>query len=163
MKAQTARIAMFHHLRIPFVFTLEASFCGANRGQLAGKHFSLGNLVEVGKAVLRALWAYKKTLLTKSSNAIKEINAEAEARFTKEKDNDEGSSSEEEALPNKRPKGGKALLTNAMKSSEIKDDKEEKKSTLVNRREGSPLRKQHIMRSHGVPGTAGPNNDKQGN
>ena len=32
MKAQTARIAMFHHLRIPFVFTLEASFCGANKG-----------------------------------------------------------------------------------------------------------------------------------
>ena len=99
---------MFHHLRIPFVFTLEASFCGANKGALAGKHFSLGNLLDVGKAVLRGLWAYKKTLLTQSVSKIKEINAEAETKFAKkEKDVDEGSSSEEEALPNKRPKGGK--------------------------------------------------------
>ena len=31
-KEATARITMFHKLRIPFVFTLEASFAGANRG-----------------------------------------------------------------------------------------------------------------------------------
>ena len=68
--------------------------------------------------MLRGLWAYKKTLLTKSVSLIKEINAEAETKFAKkEKDVDEGSSSEEEALPNKRPKGGKSLL-NSMKSSE---------------------------------------------
>ena len=109
--------------------------------------------------MLRGLWAYKKTLLTKSALAIKEINAEAEKRFTKEMDIDEGSSSEEEPLPNKR-KGGKSLL-NAMKSSEI-NGREEKKGTgaLVNRREGSPLRKQHALRPQATPGTAGPSNDK---
>ena len=68
--------------------------------------------------MLRGLWAYKKTLLTKSVAIIKEINAEAETKFAKkEKDVDEGSSSEEEALPNKRSKGGKSLL-NSMKNSE---------------------------------------------
>ena len=109
---------MFKELEIPAVYTLEASFCGANKGQLAGKHFSLGNLLDVGKAVLRGLWAYKKTLLTKSVSLIKEINAEAETKFAKkEKDVDEGSSSEEEALPNKRAKERKSLL-NAIKPND---------------------------------------------
>jgi hypothetical protein len=35
-KKSTARITMFHKLRIPFVFTLEASFAGASQGKLAG-------------------------------------------------------------------------------------------------------------------------------
>ena len=36
-KESTARISMFHKLKIPFVFTLEASFAGASKGHLAGK------------------------------------------------------------------------------------------------------------------------------
>jgi hypothetical protein len=51
-KESTARITMFHKLRIPFVFTLEASFAGANKGALAGQHFSIGDLMNVGKYVL---------------------------------------------------------------------------------------------------------------
>lgn len=35
-KESTARISMFHELKIPFVFTLEASFAGASKGKLAG-------------------------------------------------------------------------------------------------------------------------------
>ena len=31
-KQDTARISLFHHLRIPFVYTLEASFCGPSIG-----------------------------------------------------------------------------------------------------------------------------------
>ena len=131
---------MFHHLRIPFVFTLEASFAGANRGALAGKHFSIGNLTDVGKGVLRGLWAYKKTMLTGSTSKIKDMNAEAESKFTKERDIDEGSSSEEEALPKR--KAVKPVLKN-LKSEILKEDLEEKKNSLINRREGSsPLRKQ---------------------
>ena len=123
---------MFHHLRIPFVFTLEASFCGANKGQFAGKHFSLGNLLEVGKAVLRAIWAYKKTMMTKSVSVIKEINAEAEAKFDKKGgDKSEGSSSDDEkVIIKKNIKGGKSLI-NGIKSNE--DNKEEKKG-IGNRR-----------------------------
>jgi len=33
-KDSTARIAMFKELNIPNIFTMEASFCGADRGVL---------------------------------------------------------------------------------------------------------------------------------
>jgi hypothetical protein len=33
-KESTARISMFHLLKMPFVFTLEASFAGASKGRL---------------------------------------------------------------------------------------------------------------------------------
>ena len=51
-KEATARISMFKQLGIPFVFTLEASFSGANKGSLNNKHFSMGDLFNVGKYVL---------------------------------------------------------------------------------------------------------------
>ena len=38
-KEQTARVTMWRELQIPNVFTMESSFCGAERGQLAGEHF----------------------------------------------------------------------------------------------------------------------------
>ena len=43
---------MFDKLKIPFVYTLEASFAGANKGKLAGQHFSIKDLTNVGKYVL---------------------------------------------------------------------------------------------------------------
>jgi hypothetical protein len=65
-KESTARVTMFHKLRIPFVFTLEASFAGASKGDLNGKHFSQGDLINVGKYVLKAFWECKKLSLNKS-------------------------------------------------------------------------------------------------
>jgi hypothetical protein len=55
-KESTARISMFHQLRIPFVFTLEASFAGSNRGKLAYQHFSLQDLENIGKSVLKCVY-----------------------------------------------------------------------------------------------------------
>lgn len=55
-KEATARITMFHELKIPFVFTLEASFAGASRGRLNGQHFSIGDLENIGKSVLKCLY-----------------------------------------------------------------------------------------------------------
>ena len=60
---------MFHKLRIPFVFTLEASFAGASMGKLAGQHFSIGDLMQVGKDALKSIWECKKLMLNK--NALK--------------------------------------------------------------------------------------------
>lgn len=62
---------MFHKLRIPFVYTLEASFAGASRGNLAGKHFSQKDLMNVGKYVLQAFWEVKKLQMDK--NLLKQI------------------------------------------------------------------------------------------
>lgn len=70
-KESTARVTMFHKLRIPFVFTLEASFAGASKGDLNGKHFSQGDLINVGKYVLKAFWETKKLSLNK--NMLKQI------------------------------------------------------------------------------------------
>jgi len=65
-KESTARIAMYDKLKIPFVFTLEASFAGASKGKLAGKHFSIGDMQNVGKHVLFAIWECKKLEMNKN-------------------------------------------------------------------------------------------------
>lgn len=98
-KDSTARITMFHKLRIPFVFTLESSFAGANKGSLAGQHFSNGDLMNVGKYVLQAFWEIKKLILNK--NLLKEITAEAQSltKVTNDEENDsDGCSSSEEDI-----------------------------------------------------------------
>lgn len=75
IKESTARIAMFQKLRIPFVFTLEASFAGASKGALAGQHFSQRDLMNVGKYVLQTIWEVKKLEFDK--NLLKTLTEEA--------------------------------------------------------------------------------------
>ena len=48
-----------------------------SKGHLAGKHFSCGDLMNVGKCVLKAIWECKKLLLNK--NRLKEIMIEAQS------------------------------------------------------------------------------------
>ena len=74
-KDSTARITMFQQLKIPFVFTLEASFSGASKGSLNGRHFSLKDQTNIGKYVLKAIWEIKKLELNK--NLLKQITEEA--------------------------------------------------------------------------------------
>ena len=95
-KESTARITMFHELKIPFVFTLEASFAGSNKGKLSGQHFTIGDFENIGKNVLKTLYQIRnaegnrkliRELLVEIDNLnIKETNA----------DSDESSSSESE-------------------------------------------------------------------
>lgn len=95
-KESTARITMFHLLKIPFVFTLEASFAGASRGRLAGQHFSLGDLENIGKGVLKSLYYARNYEYNK--RLLREIYIEAESIQVNEGgDSDgDGSSSESE-------------------------------------------------------------------
>ena len=68
--------------------------------------------------------------MTKNVSVIKEINAEAEAKFDKKGAyQDGGTSSEEEPLPTKKVKAGKSQV-NRIKSSE---DKEDTKATVHRR------------------------------
>jgi hypothetical protein len=39
---------MWRELRIPNVFTMEASFCGADKGDLKDCHFTTDNLMNAG-------------------------------------------------------------------------------------------------------------------
>ena len=68
---------------------------------MAGKHFSCGDLMNVGKYVLKAFWECKKLLLNK--NRLKEIMMEAQSAVKQhgddEADSEGCSSSEEEAEP----------------------------------------------------------------
>lgn len=48
-KESTARVALWRELKLSAVYTMEASFCGADRGPLAGEHFSTEHLEECGK------------------------------------------------------------------------------------------------------------------
>ena len=46
---------MFKELKEPFVYTLEASFAGASKGEKAGHHFSVGDLMGIGKTLLSTI------------------------------------------------------------------------------------------------------------
>ncbi len=59
-KEATARISIWKELKIPAIYTMEASFCGADKGELEGKHFTTENLMMSGRKVLEALLVYCK-------------------------------------------------------------------------------------------------------
>lgn len=59
-KDGTARIAMFKELNIPNIFTMEASFCGADRGEYKDCHFSTDYLMEAGAKLMESLIVYCK-------------------------------------------------------------------------------------------------------
>lgn len=59
-KESTARITMFKELNIPNIFTMEASFCGADKGQLAGNHFSSDHFMLAGRKLMESLLVYYK-------------------------------------------------------------------------------------------------------
>mmetsp|Transcript_19970 Transcript_19970/g.36999 ORF Transcript_19970/g.36999 Transcript_19970/m.36999 type:complete len:620 (+) Transcript_19970:488-2347(+) len=54
-KEATLRISLFKELRIPKVYTLEASFAGPDYGQNAHTHFTTSQLEDIGKDFLIAL------------------------------------------------------------------------------------------------------------
>ena len=51
---------MFKELNIPNIFTLEASFCGADRGEYKDCHFSTDYLMEAGMKLMEAIIVYCK-------------------------------------------------------------------------------------------------------
>lgn len=57
-KEATARIALYKELKIPNVFTMEASFCGANMGELDEMHFTCDHFKKAGQALMESLIVY---------------------------------------------------------------------------------------------------------
>lgn len=95
-KESTARIAMFKELKTNFVYTLEASFAGANRGEKQGQHFSVGDLMNIGKSVLRTIVEAKKIAIDRIQ--LKKLNAEIDSeskRQLKDQNGEESSSDDE--------------------------------------------------------------------
>lgn len=69
-KEATARVAMWRELKIPAVYTMEASFCGASIGSDSGLHFTTEHLMEAGRKLCLSLLIYCDIDVPKS---IKEL------------------------------------------------------------------------------------------
>ena len=59
-KESTARVTLWRELKIPNVFTMEASFCGADKGEHKDKHFQPEHFLLSGRRLLEALIVYFK-------------------------------------------------------------------------------------------------------
>ena len=67
---------MFNELGIPNIFTMEASFCGADRGKYKDQHFTTEYLMLAGRRLLETLIVYCKIDV---QNSIKQVkNGEEE-------------------------------------------------------------------------------------
>ena len=73
-KESTARVTLWRELKIPNVFTMEASFCGADKGDLKNKHFLPEHFMTSGRKLLEALIVYTKIQVAplKPAQAIKQ-------------------------------------------------------------------------------------------
>lgn len=70
-KEATARIAIYREIKIPTVFTLEASFSGADKGHLKDHHFTTDHLMLMGRKVLEALIVFCKINVQQTLNELK--------------------------------------------------------------------------------------------
>ena len=59
-KEATQRVTLWRELKIPNVFTMEASFCGPDKGENKNKHFMPEQLMLAGKKLMEALIVYSK-------------------------------------------------------------------------------------------------------
>jgi hypothetical protein len=82
-KESTARVAMFKELNIPSIFTMEASFCGTDRGKFKDQHFTTEYLMLAGRRLLESLIVYCKIDVHQSIKHIKKAEGEEEAEYSK--------------------------------------------------------------------------------
>ena len=89
-KEQTARISMFKELNIANIFTMEASFCGADRGIFKDQHFCTEYLMLAGRRLLETLIVYCKIDVNQSIKEIKSKKMEEDKKEEEEVDEDPG-------------------------------------------------------------------------
>lgn len=59
-KEATARVAIYKEVKIPAIYTLEASFSGTDMGRLKDHHFTTEHLMMMGRKVCEALIVYAR-------------------------------------------------------------------------------------------------------
>ena len=88
-KESTARVSMWKELKIPNIFTMEASFSGADKGALKDQHFTTEHLMMAGRKLLEALIVYCKIDVQVSLNEIRMRNLKKKiSEREEEKDDD---------------------------------------------------------------------------
>jgi cytosolic carboxypeptidase protein 2/3 len=70
-KESTARVSMWRELKIPAVYTMEASFCGPDRGDLSGLHYTSTHYMDIGRRFCLSLLIYCDVDVPKS---VRELN-----------------------------------------------------------------------------------------
>ena len=73
-KESTARVTMWKELKIPAIYTMEASFCGPDIGTQAGMHYTAESLMDIGRRLCLGLLIFCDVDIPK---AIKELNTQA--------------------------------------------------------------------------------------
>ena len=63
---------MFKEMGVPNIFTLEASFCGADRGKFKGQHFTTDYLMLAGRRLLETLIVFYKIEVFQNIKNIKQ-------------------------------------------------------------------------------------------
>lgn len=86
-KDSTARIAMYRELNITNIFTMEASFCGADRGKFKDQHFTTDYLMLAGRRLLESLIVYCKIDVHQNIKQIKSKHDKKEDQKENEDDN----------------------------------------------------------------------------
>ena len=86
-KEQTARIAMFREINIANIFTLEASFCGADKGKYADQHFTTEYLMLAGRKLMESLIVFCRINVAESIKQIKMNRRKGDKRDQEELDN----------------------------------------------------------------------------
>ena len=66
---------MFNDLKMPAIYTMESSFCGNDQGPYANYHFSLDNLLQMGRDFCRTLFIYNHISLPQNmtENLLQQI------------------------------------------------------------------------------------------
>lgn len=67
---------MWRELQIPNVFTMEASFCGADKGEVQDQHFQVEHLKLAGQKLLEALIIYFKVVAAKCEKKDDQVRDE---------------------------------------------------------------------------------------
>lgn len=78
-KEATSRITMWRELKVPAVYTMEASFCGADYGPKKDFHYTTEDFMDIGKKLCLGLFIYCDIDIPKSLSQIKKHNKNASA------------------------------------------------------------------------------------
>jgi len=117
-KEETARVTLWRELQIPCVYTLEASFCGADKGEIKDIHFSVAHLMLCGQRLLESLIVYTKIVVDPKKYPAKPIEESKER--TADPTSDQGE--EEEPKP--------AVLYTHLKLADIETELETNKKLI---------------------------------
>ena len=85
-KESTMRVSLFKEMKIPNIFTLEASFCGADTGKYDNMHFSGEILAEMGRDLCRAVLILSQNSSLARNPALRRLSLKQKQRKNKTQD-----------------------------------------------------------------------------